>query len=305
MKGKLLSLAAVAALAIGFASTSAMAGSESTGNGAQSGPHYNLNIIGVTNPKKADMTNSNRHTIFMPLYTPKTKSGGGKDVYSIDGTSIEGQIWLTPGPDFRVCDGNGFDAAYGCPGFNFDAWWNGDFYDDTGTYEGDLGDPVSRKQGATFMLPCNENIVADGADSFVPCDIDAANIMDYTVYVMGGGKLGGGSANMTTCATYDDGSGNSTSGDGDLVCSTGGTINISKITGKNQFTEVTQELGSLLVVLCDGELLTSAEFDACVLGGGTVTTERVALFSGDTEDWFWNYDNNGLRLAKLRFYENE
>lgn len=33
------------------------------GNGAPSGPHYNLNIIGVENVKKADMTGSNRHTI--------------------------------------------------------------------------------------------------------------------------------------------------------------------------------------------------------------------------------------------------
>jgi len=30
---------------------------------------------------------------------------------------------------------------------------------------------------------------------------------------------------------------------------------------------------------------------------------RIALFAGNTQDWFWNYDNNGLRLAQLRFYE--
>src|SRR2546425_1117210 len=32
-----------------------------------SGPHYNLNIIGVPKDKNVDMTNSDRHTIFVPL----------------------------------------------------------------------------------------------------------------------------------------------------------------------------------------------------------------------------------------------
>lgn len=29
--------------------------------------------------------------------------------------------------------------------------------------------------------------------------------------------------------------------------------------------------------------------------------EREALFSGPFEDWFWQYDNQGLKLAQLRF----
>jgi len=36
-----------------------------TSNGA----HYNLNLIGVTNGKSAPLTGSDRHTIFVPLYT--------------------------------------------------------------------------------------------------------------------------------------------------------------------------------------------------------------------------------------------
>src|SRR6185436_17381100 len=32
-----------------------------------SGPHYNLNIIGVPKGKTVDMTDSSRHTIFVPL----------------------------------------------------------------------------------------------------------------------------------------------------------------------------------------------------------------------------------------------
>jgi hypothetical protein len=34
----------------------------------------------------------------------------------------------------------------------------------------------------------------------------------------------------------------------------------------------------------------------------TLKYYRVALFSGNFEDWFWQYDNKGLRLAQLRFY---
>ena len=71
-----------------------------TGNGAPSGAHYNLNIIGVDKNKTADMTNSDRHTIFVAL-----KNSG--DTYS--------NIYLTQG-DFQVCDGNAFDAAYDCSG---------------------------------------------------------------------------------------------------------------------------------------------------------------------------------------------
>ena len=38
-----------------------------TGNGAPSGPHYNLNIIGVEKAKEAPLTGSERHTIFVAL----------------------------------------------------------------------------------------------------------------------------------------------------------------------------------------------------------------------------------------------
>ena len=36
-------------------------------------------------------------------------------------------------------------------------------------------------------------------------------------------------------------------------------------------------------------------------GDGTV--ERYPLFDGALQDYFWDYDNNGLKLAQFRFYE--
>jgi len=71
--------------------TSARPLSVQTGNGAPSGAHYNLNIIGVPRAKTADMTGDNGHRIFVPLWgNPK--------------------IMLTEGPDFAVLDANGTDG---------------------------------------------------------------------------------------------------------------------------------------------------------------------------------------------------
>jgi hypothetical protein len=91
-------------------------------NGAPSGAHYNLNIIGVEKAKTADMSGSDRHTIFVTL----TNSG---DTHS--------NIYLTPG-DFQVCDGNAFDSVHDCTGAE-----------------------VKTTAGAMFQLPCNTNVPAD------------------------------------------------------------------------------------------------------------------------------------------------
>ncbi len=56
-----------------------------------SGPHYNLNIIGVPKGKNPDMTNTDGHTIFVPL----------------DGTV---KIYYVAGDQFQVLDRNGTDA---------------------------------------------------------------------------------------------------------------------------------------------------------------------------------------------------
>ena len=64
------------------------------------GPHYNLNIIGVPHGKTADMKDSNRHTIFVPL--------------GEDGSVAPCKIYVVrnyANPDqFQVLDGNAFDA---------------------------------------------------------------------------------------------------------------------------------------------------------------------------------------------------
>ena len=64
---------------------------DATGNGAPSGAHYNLNIIGVPKGKTADMTGDNGHRIFVKL-DGKTK------------------ILLSEGLEYQVLDANGTDA---------------------------------------------------------------------------------------------------------------------------------------------------------------------------------------------------
>ncbi len=101
-----------------------------TGNGAPSGPHYNLNIIGVERPKQSSLTGSQRHTIFVAL----GRNG-----------QVTSKIYLTRG-EFEVCDGNAFDEAYDCTGQQI------------------------QQEGAVFQLPCNTNLAEEDGVDIVPCD---------------------------------------------------------------------------------------------------------------------------------------
>ncbi len=229
-------LLAVAAVVLGTAVLS-IPGFAKNGNGINvNGAHYNLNIIGVDNPKTAPLTFSDRHTIFVGL--------GGKD------STATSKIYLTPG-DFQVCDGNAFDQAYNCS-----------------------GSPIGG-QGAVFQLPCNTAVTAD---------ITCADGVASASYQIWGRALGqpGGSAVITTCA-FDTITQTT-------VCSTDNTLNVfNRHPGKQTFTNVTQQLTTLTGCFTDPTTL-------------LVVCETVPLFSGGLVDFFWQYDNNGLRLAQLRFY---
>ena len=233
------------------------------GNGAPSGAHYNLNIIGVENPKKADMTGSNRHTIFVDL----GKNGG-----------VSSRIYLVPGAEFKVCDGNAFDAATDCQGNQI------------------------QSLGAVFQLPCNLNLTGGTVDhdgdpgtpelpvELLPCDPDdLVPDLAYEVWARALGKPGGG-ATMTTCAT-EVGDTDQDGIAGEEICSLENVM-FFRSKGKQTFQNVTQELTSL--VAC---------FDTDPTDTVVLECFRYALFREEFEDWFWNYYNTGLRLAQLRFYE--
>ena len=151
--------------AVTVASITGLAQPTTTGNGAPSGPHYDLNIIGVSNGKNPPLTGSDRHTIFVPLVS---------DQKTLDTDLASGaDIFLTQGP-FTVCDGNAFDAAFDCNGTQI------------------------AKQGAVFQLPCNTNITTAAGTTLVPCTTGATASYNVWARVVG---TPGGSSTLTTCAT--------------------------------------------------------------------------------------------------------
>lgn len=206
------------------------------GNGAPSGSHYNLNIIGMDKEKQADLQDSNRHTIFVDIdYSDATPT----DPTPIAQLSRKNKIFLSEGP-FQVLDGNAWD-------------------------------------GAEFRLPAPECEIAEVSIDESTCD--------YQVYVRAlGSPRNNPYAQMTTCQTGElDGA------DGDeFQCSTE-TVTVTRYRGRSSFDNVTKEL---LTLCLDTD------------GSGTCDT-RVNLFDNDNYQYYWDYDNFGLRLLQLRFYPTE
>lgn len=204
----------------------ALATNSETGNGAPSGAHYNLNIIGVENPKKTDMTDTSGHTIFVNL-------NGNSKIWLCQ-SGIEGGC--APDKDFVVLDRNGTDS-----------------------------------NGALFALP-NPAYTGELPEGMAGCTA-------YSVYVRALGNPKG-SANMTTCAQVWD----ADLGEWVNVCSTE-VVKLDASVRPQKFVNVSKEL----LTIC-------ADLD----GDGNYS--RYYLFDDALENYFWNYDNNGLKIAQLRFY---
>ncbi len=86
----------------------------------------------------------------------------------------------------------------------------------------------------------------------------------------------GGSSSTTTCA-YDS--------TGTLVCSINAFVSVAtRKSGKSSFADVSGDL--LFLTVC--------------VNGKSVS---YPLFSQNYDDYFWSYDNQGLRLLQLRFYQ--
>jgi len=118
----------------------------------------------------------------------------------------------------------------------------------------------------------------DGSALFQLPNPDPTNsgITTYSVFARALGKPGG-SSSMTTCATDTI--------SGEIYCSIYSVVSV-RGTGKSSFTNVSKQL-----------LYIYADLD----GDGVV--ERYPLFDSALEDYYWAYDNNGLKLLQLRFYK--
>ncbi len=106
----------------------------------------------------------------------------------------------------------------------------------------------------------------------------------YVIFARALGKPGG-VATMTTCATGAGIDGVLGTADDEILCSTENAV-LTRNSGKSTFSNVTKELTTMLL-----------DTD-----GDGIGDTRVGLFDASLQDYFWNYDNKGLRLAQLRFY---
>jgi hypothetical protein len=121
-----------------------------------------------------------------------------------------------------------------------------------------------------------DNNCTDGSDALFqlpnPDPLNTGTSV-YSVYAAARGKpLGNATAN--TCFTDTTTS--------TLYCSIY-TMSLSRNFGQNTYDNVTKDLLYAY---------------ACVNGN----VKRVPLFSDSTSQWYWQYDNSGLRNASLRFY---
>ncbi len=133
--------------------------------------------------------------------------------------------------------------------------------------------------GAVFQLP--QNACTNWGTTGVP-----ASGCTYSVFVRGlGSPQNDPYAQMTTCRIDNDPASPTF---GTYQCSTE-TVTVDRNKGKSTFQNVTRELTSLC-------LDTNAD---------TTCDTRVQLFTSDFYQYFWDYDNHGLRLAQLRFYPKQ
>lgn len=134
---------------------------------------------------------------------------------------------------------------------------------------------IQLQEGPFDVLDANGT---DGKAAFqLPCpDPENDGITTYSVYVRALGKPGGSS----TVTPYIVDS------DGTTWYSTA-NVTVKREKGKSTFTNVSKEL---LYVYAD---LTDDGIDNPV---------RIPLFGDKAYEYFWDYDNNGLKLAQFRFY---
>jgi hypothetical protein len=143
-------------------------------------------------------------------------------------------------------------------------------------------DPVTTKIMLTLSTDGTFKVLdANGTDGTASFSLPAPGT--YSIWARPLGKPGGESK-VTSCATDPV--------TGEEICSTSNEVFI-RDGGKSTFRNVTTALTTI-----DLDSSLTDVIDAC---GGATT---VSLFNPCLEGYFWNYDNNGLRLLQLRFYQN-
>jgi hypothetical protein len=242
---------------------------------------YKLNILGVPQDKSADMDNNNGRRIFVQL-------NGGQEVTNKGGknnhlkTSDVNKIYLCNSTNGE----NDYNKDARC-----DDWRNAND-SEFGVIDANATDG----NGALFALP-DPCIGEDSTDGCSP-----------TYYIWARAKAGSGSATITTCA---DEEGTGFDGSDDIWCGDNG-ITLSK---QSAFKAIPVHDALLYMTITvddfiddgSGGNIGDPELAACIdkdndATDGEPDTYDVYLFDRCFENYFWNYDNNGLKNLELRFY---
>ena len=138
--------------------------------------------------------------------------------------------------------------------------------------------------GASFRLPANPfSCPAEDPE----CLETEPAFQEYWVFVRELGKPGG-SGQLTTCGISAGPDGVEGNNDDEIVCSSENVV-LVRTSGKSTFRNVTKEMTTLVLVVDeDGD----GVFD---------DTIRIGIFDPLLYQYYWDYDNNGLRLVQLRF----
>ncbi len=262
------------------------------GNGFPQGPHdYQLNIIGVPKDKSASMDDNQGHRIFVQL-------NGGQKVCVTDAdweaylTLLEQPITENP---YHCTDEEWADALQGGRGKVTGGW--------------DGLDKVNK----ILLTPNTEDVFQvldanatdhDGAEFTMPDDVNSY----YKVYARALGTPGGKAA-MTLCANETDVTVDGTYPDDvETWCSINQAV-LTREKGQPKAEDVTDVLFTL-TVLVDPADTKDLALASCLDAGGYIDNGSLSLqvadvpiFDGCFEDYFWNYDNKGLKVLQLRFYQ--
>jgi hypothetical protein len=146
---------------------------------------------------------------------------------------------------------------------------------------------VPAPAGESFSVLDANATDSNGALFQLPADVSTG----WTVWARALGTPGG-SAIQTTCASsfLDVLS-------GQIYCSSQSAMYMCT-TGKSSFTNVSSQLLFMTVTI---DSTATPGLAACLGVAGTQSV-TVSLFNSCFQNYFWNYDNNGLKLLQLRFY---
>ena len=248
--------------------------SRTLGNGFPvGGQDYRLNIIGVPKDKSATMDNNDGRRIFVQLESDNvvTSPGGKNNQLAKGGGNDQNHIYLC-----NSTNGENDVVDARCD------TWRLSHLDQFGVIDANATDA----DGAILGIP---DPCAD-ADPLTACT------PSYSIWARTHGP--NGSATLTTCA---DETGAGFDGTDDVWCGSNGiTLYGTKNGGAKKAVDITANLLHMTITV-DG--VVNPQLAAC-LGTSTTTSTTLDVFVFDRcfENYFWNYDNNGLKLLELRFY---